>query len=211
MNVASLLRNGGTSPTWKRDNRRQWTRFDPQTKEVLVVADGHQETALVVDESFGGICLLLDSTIDVRLDDNIDLIYQGAPLTGIVRRIEPLGDNSFYLGIEWLQANRATSVTKDAPRQNQAVFFPICGLRLACRLLGEPVNGMGRVGFPDGTQHEVAVSTLTPTSKLRRRNELAHADADLTMLLGIYRLGPKATRGAAIEAILNLEYADSWE
>ncbi len=115
------------------ENRRQWTRYRAGAKEITVVADGRRQRAMVVDESFGGIGLLMDNPVQVLLNREITLVSQGVPLQGIVRRVQPAEEGGYRVGIEWLRSRGGSDARHEPEKQETGeaatpvIFAGECG------------------------------------------------------------------------------------
>lgn len=110
--LAGMMNAADDSQKCPASNRRQWTRYPTQGKQITVVTDRSQQAAVVVDESFGGIGLLMDNPVPVSVGGEITLVYRGVPMRGIVRRIQTEEDGRFLAGIEWLKTPPGS--TRDA-------------------------------------------------------------------------------------------------
>jgi DNA-binding response OmpR family regulator len=194
------------------ENRRRWTRYRAEAKEITVVADGGRQEAVVVDESFGGISLLMDNPTHVLSDGEITLVYQGVAMQGIVRHVRPEEDGGCRVGIEWLRSSRGTDRSpRTVTRQGETLFVSFCGLRLADRVVRNLVTHGVCVRLPNGSEHNAKEDVLYPVTRTQRQRELERLGPEVTMLLGIYELGKQESKESAIQAILDLEYGDSWK
>lgn len=79
-------------------NGRQHLRFPSDVGEVgLELA----VNAMVVNESYGGLCLEIPSLPALAPKAVVRIQYQGAPMDAIVRWIEQSESGEYRLGLEW--------------------------------------------------------------------------------------------------------------
>jgi hypothetical protein len=82
--------------------RRQWDRFLNDVVHVHVSpAPGVTFAAEVLDESFGGIGLLVDDAQHLAVGRVVELEYNDTPLEAIVRHISPKQLGRHRVGLEW--------------------------------------------------------------------------------------------------------------
>ncbi len=83
---------------------RDWTRFPPDRPETVIIAEGKPTIAVVLDESFGGIGVLLeiDDGAQLRVGDSVIVLHCDCPTPG---RVQWVQDNSairrLRVGICW--------------------------------------------------------------------------------------------------------------
>jgi hypothetical protein len=85
------------------DAKRQWPRFQSGIKYVCVVIGEQPKIAAVVDESFGGIGLMLElhDSKELQPGDEIIVLHYGIPTWGSVKWIEKTPDSrESRLGIQ---------------------------------------------------------------------------------------------------------------
>lgn len=81
--------------------RRHWIRFSDEPVLVSVQSEHGQVKGLVVDESFGGIGIELDRTLELEINDEVEVQYRTGPMIGRVRFISTDGHGRFRIGVEW--------------------------------------------------------------------------------------------------------------
>jgi hypothetical protein len=90
------------------DRKRQWPRFQSGIKYACVVVGEEPRIAAVVDESHGGIGLMLElhDGEGMQPGDEIIVLYYGIPTWGSVKWIEKDQSNGQYrLGIQLSEKN----------------------------------------------------------------------------------------------------------
>ena len=84
--------------------RRMRSRFSSDIQSVTITSDKRSyRPQKVLDESSGGMGLLIDDVQDLRPGDHIEVSYLDSTMTAVVRAIVPTGSRSYRLGIEWLE------------------------------------------------------------------------------------------------------------
>ena len=130
---------------------------------------------------------------------------------GIVRWVREDESGNYRVGIQWRDKQRPAEQNGfSCSGQEEADFLSIGGLRLACRIADHEENGCVCARLPDASQHYTARRSIASLARPQRRQELEQLGVDVTMLLGIYQLGEKTSLNSAIDAILDFEYAESW-
>ena len=85
--------------------RRQWGRFVSTLGEILIDREGGSPLhADFLDESFGGIGLLLDKPDHLEVGSAISLHYDGVPMRGMVRSVANASEAKVRVGVEWIAA-----------------------------------------------------------------------------------------------------------
>ncbi len=86
------------STTIATGERRQSIRFPAQVETVQLCFCA---TAHVIDESWGGIGVVVDAKTKVRVGQQLSIEYNGAAMPAIVRKIDERIDGSSFVGLEW--------------------------------------------------------------------------------------------------------------
>jgi len=87
-------------------DRRQWDRLrDSGNNVVLRLTNGTDAAASVLDESVGGLGMLVNASAQLQRDDVIEILMLGHACKAIVRHVEPHGDGQVRVGLEWLPNN----------------------------------------------------------------------------------------------------------
>ncbi len=77
--------------------------LDEVTKVVLKTASGSAQTAEVVNESRTDVNLLLEDVSQLRPSQKIEVMYQGSPMTAVIRTIDPQNEDGRYpVRIAWM-------------------------------------------------------------------------------------------------------------
>jgi len=193
------------------ENRRVWNRDTAIGGELTATIGGDACQATITDTSFGGIGISVPNSGAIEVGSRIDLCYRGSTLQGIVRWMRKGESGNCRLGIQWPEKRRPPEHDESGSYgQDEAEFVSIGGLRLACRITDHEGHGCVCARLPDASQHYVTRHSITSLTRPQRRQELEQLDLEVTMLLGIYQLGESTSLKSAIDAILDLEYATSW-
>jgi hypothetical protein len=191
-------------------DRRDWTRYHSDLKRVVVLGQTSQ-VASIVDESFGGIGIIVRDIRGLSVNQPIKLLYSDAPMTGMIRRIGPASVNAFYVGVQWASAstNRQTAACPLVLRDSAHFIRLQQSLKLVCDLVGVDENDevLSCVRLPSGSELCCPPEYVMTMSLRDRREELLAMGGDTTMLLGLYQLGERDTQESTIDAILNFEYS----
>jgi hypothetical protein len=100
------------------DERRQWGRFVVDVGKLIVsLTPTEQRSAEVVDESFGGIGIVIDNASGLQPGRDLSLAYDGVPMRGTVRSVHPHGGGRYRVGIEWLSSQPFDPGSHDAKAQ----------------------------------------------------------------------------------------------
>lgn len=87
-------------------HERRWIRF-PSSVPSVVVSDsqaGHH-VGEVLDESFTGLAVRVDSLQGLAANQNVHVDYRGLPVPALVRYVQPTTDGGYRIGIEWEDPN----------------------------------------------------------------------------------------------------------
>ncbi len=82
-------------------DRRVWTRIPPEIGRTTIYDQGNKISAGIVDESFGGLGLILTNDPGFTVGHEIRLLYHGFMMKAVVRFTKPLDAEHHRLGIEW--------------------------------------------------------------------------------------------------------------
>ncbi len=216
--------------------RRDWSRTVSDEGMVAVLTAQGPLQAVIVDESFGGMGLLIVSQEEFLIGHQVGLLYGGMPLNAVIRWVHPLENGQQHLGVEWrndrrqqtrdrrrmthkpakvskerrqAQADRRQNMPEYLDEQRQARLVSIGGLPVVCGLPENQKGGMVKVILPGGLAQEVRLEDLQCSSMLERRAQLEELNQELSILIGVYELGHPETKDEAIEAVLNYEFAES--
>jgi hypothetical protein len=99
---------------------RQWGRFIVDLgKLVLSAAPSDQRNAKVVDESFGGIGVVVDDASGLEPGLDLNLNYEGVPMRGTVCSVWPYEGGRHRVGIEWTRSQSHVPEGHDGKTQIQ--------------------------------------------------------------------------------------------
>ena len=105
--------------------RRRWGRFVSDVGQLGVARRGRQQRpAEVLDESFGGIGLLVPDAADLAAGVAVDLTYDGTPMQGVVKSVVPDSQAGSRVGIEWA-SEAETTPAGDGARIEGSLFMLI--------------------------------------------------------------------------------------
>lgn len=106
-------------------NRRKWMRFPSDAREVAVMhSNGTQLKGVVVDESFGGVGLLVESSIAVDVGVELKIVIDGAILPSIVRNVTRKADGSCRIGLQWPKTERKGTSTRTRNSASRSAASP---------------------------------------------------------------------------------------
>ena len=191
-----------------RDHRK-WTRFKPEEAETFLLFDEERIAAEIVDESYDGVGVLIRDQVDLQVDDMIELVYCGVPVRAVVRSVSQQGRQT-RLGTQW---NRRQRETPDASRprcRTESDFVLVGGIPVACRIVDQTDSKL-LTQLPDGTEVEVAPEDLCVINRFQRLADLKQAKDELRVLAAFYQLGAIQSTNEVLRAVLNLEFAPSWD
>lgn len=191
-----------------RDQRR-WTRFKPEQAETFLLLDDERIAAEVVDESFDGIGVLAKGRLDLRVDDSIELTYYGVPVRGVIRSASQQGKQT-RLGIKWSHRRREAPDTRRPRCRTESDYFLLGGLPVACRVIDQAGDKL-IVRLPDQTEVKIAPEEVRVISRFQRLADLKDARDELRVLAAFYQLGTVQSNDDILRAVLNLEFASSWD
>jgi hypothetical protein len=188
-------------------NRRKSMRFPADVDQIAIVTKAGLLMGTVIDESYGGIGIVVSDASAMQLGQELELLYSGAPLTGTVRRIVAQSDGTHTIGIQWVDSRRRPREPELKIRRSRTTHFvAFGGLNLACQVLERLPAEQIFVRLASGRKCEALRSEVARRTLRERRSELDQMDLELTMLVGLYQLGPQPDERATIEAILDFEF-----
>jgi hypothetical protein len=83
---------------------RVWTRFLPDTPEMVVIVGDARNRASLLDESFGGIGITIEmeDSVDVQVGEHLIVLHYDCPTPAQVQWIERNHEaGQIRLGIRW--------------------------------------------------------------------------------------------------------------
>lgn len=90
-------------------------RFESDGQTIaLLTPDGMSQLAVVLDESFGGMGLIVADATGLDAGCELQVIYHGAPMWGVVRVVQPDPDGGFYVGVEWCSRKERAAICPSA-------------------------------------------------------------------------------------------------
>jgi len=193
-----------------QQDQRDWIRFAPEHKKTFLLVGEDPIAAEVVDESFDGVGLVIAGVAPVAAHDDIELVYYGLPLRGTVRSVVTQdGGQRTRLGVQW-KSRRRTSRFRKTRCRTASDFFLFGDLPVACRIVDQTDDHL--IGLlPDGTEIELSLDDLCSVSRLQRLADLEGATDELRVLAAVYQLGGLESEEEVLHAVLNLEFAPSWD
>ena len=102
-------------------NQRRWSRFAADHPKVQLETSHGPRLGYLLNESFSGVGLLLEDAAGLRQGQQLEVIYYGAPVTGVVRRLVCFDDDvACEVGIEWLDRRLAEHASEGARKADCA-------------------------------------------------------------------------------------------
>lgn len=198
-----------TPQDFVNDHQCQRPRFEPEISAVVVLA-GQSYSATVLDESCDGIRLRIGGSVPLTPDQEITLQYRELSMPGFVRWVLEEASGQRRIDVQWgrVRPHNAQPITQ-SQASREATFARIGTLDLVCALGQDMRSGRVRVRFPYGWEHNADRASIRTLTKAQRQTELESLTRGVTTLLALYHLESRATREAAIHAILEFEY-DAW-
>jgi hypothetical protein len=197
------------APDVSSRDQRKWTRLKPEETQTSLLLDDERIAAEIVDECYEGVGVLVNERLELQVDDPVELVYYGVPVRGVVRLVSQQGKQT-KLGIQWSQRRREPSDV-DRPRcRTESDFFLLGGIPVACRAIDQTGSKL-LVCMPDGTEVEIAAEDIFAINRFQRLADLKPAADELRVLAAFYQLGALQSDDDVLRAVLNLEFASSWD
>ena len=183
------------------DDRRRFGRL-PMNDDVQVWTDEHSWEGQLVNQSLGGVGILLDDDGRVQVGMQVRVKGEFMEATGFIRyRREK--DGSLLIGVAWDEREKARK------QKNEFATFYVNGpLDVVCkRNVHYQDDGDASFQLWDGTQFTEHKNRLKSVSLDERRNAL-HSDVTvLTQLLQLYDLGRCTSTTLAVDRIVDFEFS----
>lgn len=154
MSVETMIDNDDATQTAVASSR-VWPRFPSAMSEISVIARGEKRKAEVVDESFGGIGIVMEDASGILRETEILVELPGTCWLGVVRWSGQLANGRYRLGIERIEHFVASK------RQ-----------LLVCQIIDWPAEAKPVVMLRDGTEMQVGIKQLYRRTISQRKAEL---------------------------------------
>jgi DNA-binding NarL/FixJ family response regulator len=184
---------------------RQADRYPNPDEEIEVVMRGRRLKGKTMTSSSTGMEFLMPGAETPALFDRLLVRYQGMASRGLVRRVSNHPSGGWIIGLEWSTTFGGSSVPVGA-RAEQALFVTLEGYHLVARSLVALDKDMVSARLATGRVHAVPTKAVCALTKSEREAELL-AIADLSFFVDFYRLESPAGLGAAVQAIMAIEFA----
>lgn len=127
------------------EDRRQWRRFLGEAVDVRLAQDmGEPLPAEMLDESFGGIGLLLDDAQPLAVGQELDVLYNGTPIRAVVRYVGLSENGRHRVGLEWLGMKRGhLAESLQLPRAETDSYSTLAGEQPIADAIRQFVGEMG--------------------------------------------------------------------
>ncbi len=198
-----------TTPSDNLVERRTHTRRPSDLGDLIVKTRTGQQVARAVDESDGGIGLLMPNVNDLRRGDLLELTYGGTTRWGSFRWYQRHSDGRYRVGIQWEPEDRLNRPTAPLNRQDCAHFLFLEGWYCVCSCPKDYERDKTAVVLPEGARLFVDPSSIETKHVLKRCKELASMPVDTTLLSsGIYPsdLLAERDRNRLIQLIIDFEF-----
>ncbi len=83
------------------DDRRNWSRFPGNGDSVTIRYQAGEQTATVVNKSFGGIALSVSDASAVTPGEQVAVLYEEIECQAVVKRVKPHADGHTVIALEW--------------------------------------------------------------------------------------------------------------
>ncbi|NLS90570.1 MAG: hypothetical protein GXX96_00100 [Planctomycetaceae bacterium] len=190
-------------------DQRQWNRFKPEQTASFLLIDGERIAAEIVDESFDGVGIAIKRLFPVEADEQVELIYHGLPIRGVVCSVTHQGSQT-RLGIRWIERRRRTIDGRRPRCRTESDYFLFAGLPTACRIVDQAGNHL-TARLPDRTEIELRPEDVRTVTRFQRLADLQEDGEQLRLLTAVYQLGAILSPEDALREVLNLEFAPSWD
>lgn len=101
MDITLQTTSDQSAPSESLVDRRAWTRIPPEIGRTTIYDQGNKISAGIVDESFGGLGLILTNDPGFAIGHEIRLLYHGFMMKAVVRFTKTVDAEHHRLGIEW--------------------------------------------------------------------------------------------------------------
>ena len=101
-------------------NRRKWKRFKGCLEKVRFISNENVEQhAEIIDESFGGIAMLVGSMEGLKVGENISLYFEECKFVVTIANIAPQRGGGYRVGAHWksVQTNHSAEEKLEAVLQ----------------------------------------------------------------------------------------------
>lgn len=85
---------------------RQWIRFRDDSVRIDVPTPRGFVRSIVLNESFGGVALLIPDATGLEVHAAISVLYHQVPMEGVIRHLSPSRNGWYRMGIEWVRPAR---------------------------------------------------------------------------------------------------------
>lgn len=83
--------------------RRRWIRFRDDSVRIDVPTPRGYVRSIVLNESFGGVALLIPDGTGLGIHAPISVLYHKVPMDGTIRHLSPSRNGWYRMGIEWVR------------------------------------------------------------------------------------------------------------
>lgn len=101
MDISLEITPEPNTPSQLVTDQRKWTRLPPEIGRTTIYDNGHRISAGIVDESFGGLGLILTNDPGFAVGREIRLLHHGFMMKAVVRYTETVDSEHHRLGVEW--------------------------------------------------------------------------------------------------------------
>jgi hypothetical protein len=177
------------------EDARKWKRYAAIPEEVVLSTPAGALVGVLIDESIGGISVLVKDGGDLHRCTTLAISYRSSEGIGYVKAIRKEPDGQYRVCIGW----------NGTPSQERVHFFTSDGLKVACELI-ESERDRGRIRLWNGKEFSVPNHTLTPHTMAERELELTESGDNVSIVARLYGLcGGKPTQ-ALVKDVLAFEF-----
>jgi hypothetical protein len=181
-----------------------------EPEDVVLTVGRRKCHAVIVDESIGGLGVLLADIKKLNPGEQVTLCFRGLDVAAEIKGIREDEDGFYHLGLGWLDTGVTLGPAAPPPRKDRARFICHKGVWLACDLLEQTKDGIATIVLWDNSYFEVPAQRLRERTVAQRHEELQLLGNDVNLLAALYRLGDHGTAEKTCEAILDFEFAINW-
>jgi hypothetical protein len=191
-------------------NRRKWARYQTDPSDIVVFVGRRKRKGVVVDESIGGLGIMMADVRKLVVDQEVRAQYRGIDVSATVKSIREEEDGLYHVGIGWLDRAMEFAPASPPPRKESTQFVCHQGVWLACEVIDMAADGIVTIALWDGAYFEVPGNRVVVKTVQERTAELVELHEDIRLLAGLYQLGDPGSMEATRNAVLDFEFALDW-
>ena len=183
-----------------KKNRRRWTRYVATTKKVELVVDGERYSATVIDESVGGVGLLVKQPILPEVSGEAQVYFGDTCEVGYIRSVDRKDDLAIRIAVSW-------TATDDPYSQYVRRYVMHNSLKILCRLVGSIGLNRYEIKLWNGSRFKVNSERICAANRKQREITLrGMSDVDVRLLARLYGVAVACSYEQTLKNILEFEF-----